>query len=116
MPPRLAIGHEARSCKESPGPDSRFSLSWRLLRSPEQAPIDRFRQNVTLNRFHYVGARLESVGRWFHVQLGIQRIELEHVVVERAGRGGSRSAVHGSRGADLKAAVGQLRALGYAFG
>src|SRR5258707_436863 len=71
---------------------------------------------MTLNRFHYVSTRLESVGRWFHVQLGIQRIELKHVMVERAVRGGSRSAVHGSCGADLKAAVAQLRALGYAFG
>src|SRR5262249_53363020 len=39
----------------------------RLLRPPEQACVDRFRQDVTLNRFHHVGARLESVGRWYHV-------------------------------------------------
>jgi hypothetical protein len=44
---------------------------FRLLRPSEQAPVDRFRQDVTLNRFHYIGARLESVGRWFHVQLNI---------------------------------------------
>jgi hypothetical protein len=42
---------------------SRFlSSPERLLWPPEQAPVDRFPQNVTLNRFHYVGARLESVG------------------------------------------------------
>src|SRR5262249_22503740 len=71
---------------------------------------------MTLNRFDYVSARLKSVGRWFHVQLGVQRIELKHVVVKRAVRGGSPSPGHGAGGADLKAAVGQLRAVGYAFG
>ena len=33
-----------------------------LLRPPEQAPVDCFGQDVTLNRFHHIGARLESVG------------------------------------------------------
>jgi hypothetical protein len=75
------------------------------LRSPEQAPVDRSRQDVILNGFHDASARLESVGRWFHVEPGVQRIELKHVVVERA-----------VCGADLKAAVRQLRALGYTFG
>src|SRR5262249_50704340 len=60
--------------------------------------------------------RLESVGRWFHIQLGVQGIKLKHVVVERTFRPGSGTAVHGSRGADLIASVGQLRSLGYAFG
>jgi hypothetical protein len=40
-------------------------------------PVDRFRQNMPVNRFPYVSARLESVGRWFHVQLGVQRIKLK---------------------------------------
>src|ERR1700692_3640749 len=87
-----------------------------LLRPSEQAPVNRFRQDVTLKRFHHVGARLESVGRWFHVQLGVQGKELKHVVMERTVRAGPGTAVHRSCGADLITSVGQLRSLGYAFG
>src|SRR5580700_6771229 len=86
------------------------------LRPSEQAPVDGFCEDVTLNRFHHDGARLESVARWFHVQLGVQGVELKHVVMERTIRAGSRTAVHGSCGADLITSVGQLRSLGYAFG
>src|SRR5580693_5412575 len=71
---------------------------------------------MTLDRLDHVGARLEGVSRWFHVQLGVQRVEFENVVVERTVSGGSRTTVHGSRGADLIASVRQLRSLGYAFG
>src|SRR5262249_42639597 len=70
---------------------------------------------MTLDCFHYVRARLESVRRRFDVQLGVQRIKLEDIVVKRAVRGGSRSSVHRSCGRDLKTAVGQLRTLRYAF-
>src|SRR5262245_52490697 len=66
-----------------------------LLRPAEEAPVNRLRENVTLNRFHHVGARFECVGGWFHVQLGIQSIDLKHIVVERTIRGGSRTTVHG---------------------
>ena len=60
-----------------------------LLRPSEQAPVDGLCQDVTLNRFDHVGARLERVGRWFHVHLSVQRVELENVVVKRTVRGGS---------------------------
>ena len=33
-----------------------------LLRPAEQAPVDRLCQDVTLNSFDHVGARLEGVG------------------------------------------------------
>src|SRR5262249_19485412 len=46
-----------------------------LLRSPEEAPVDSLCQNVTLDRFDQVGARLERVGRWFHIHLGGQATE-----------------------------------------
>src|SRR3954466_6294947 len=87
----------------------------RLLRSPEEAAVDRFPQNVPLNCLHHVSARLESVRRWFDVQLCIERIQLEYIMVQRAVRGGARSAIHRARGADLKAPVGQLRALWHAL-
>src|ERR1700719_4689195 len=87
-----------------------------LLRPPEQASVNRFRQDMTLNSFHYVGARLESVGRWFHVQLDVQGKKLKHIVMERTVRAGSGAAVHGSSGTDLITSVGQLGSLGYTFG
>src|SRR5580698_8640505 len=65
----------------------------RSLRPSEQTSIDRFRQDVTLNRFDHVGARIESVGRWFHVERSVEGVELKHVVVERSVRAGSRTAV-----------------------
>src|SRR5690348_13536543 len=77
------------------------------LRAAEEAAVDRFRQNVSLDRLQHIRARLESVGGGLHVQLGIQRVEFDHVVVERTAGGCAGTAVHGAGGADLVASVGQ---------
>jgi hypothetical protein len=67
-----------------------------LLRPPEQAAVDRFAQDVALNRFDYVGARLKGVGCGLHVQFGVQGIEFKNVVVKGAVCARSRTAVRGT--------------------
>ena len=51
-----------------------------------------------------------------HVELGVERVDLEHVVVARAGRRRAGAAIDLARRADLEAAVGQLRAARLTFG
>jgi hypothetical protein len=42
-----------------------------IIAAAGTGPVDRFRQDVTLNGLHDVGARLKRISRWFHVQLRV---------------------------------------------
>src|SRR5262249_55048825 len=88
----------------------------RLLRTFEQSAVDGLAEDVTRDRFHHVGPRLERVGGRLHVDFRVEGVELEHVVMARAVGGRARSAIHLTGGADLIAAVGELRSLWDAFG
>ena len=57
-----------------------------LLRPSEQASIHGFRQDMTLNRFHDVGACLESVARWVQIQFDVEGKKFKHIVMERTVR------------------------------
>src|SRR5580765_5694867 len=89
-----------------------------MLRSPvrtllwplEQPAVDRLAKDVPLHRFHDVRACLERIRRRLHVELDVERVDFEHVVMLRAGRGGAWSSIHRTGCADLKTAVWPLRA------
>src|SRR4029450_2913251 len=87
----------------------------RLLGPPEQSAVDRFSENVSLHRLHDVGARLEGVAGWLDIELGVQRVELEHIMMLRPGRRRTRTAIHLACRADLIASIRELRTLRYSF-
>ena len=60
--------------------------------------------------------RVSKASRGLHVELRIERVQLQHVVMIRTVRARARAAIHGTGRADLIGAVGQLRPLGHAFG
>src|SRR6188768_3560909 len=92
-------------------------IAARLLRRPaEQPSVNGFAEHVSLHRLEHLRARLERVGPWRHVELRVERVDLEHVVMARARRGRARAAVHLSRRAVLVAPVRQFLAFRLAFG
>jgi len=88
----------------------------RLLRTPEQSAVDGFREDMTLDRFHHVRARLERVGGRLHVDDVVQGIEFEHVVMLRTVRASAGTAIHLAGCAELKGAVCELGPFGTPFG
>src|SRR5215469_3427892 len=58
-----------------------------LLRPSEKSPVNGLREDVALNRFHHIGAGVEGIGPGFYIELGIERVELEHIVMRRTVRG-----------------------------
>src|SRR5436190_10570916 len=79
-----------------------------LLRPLEQPAVDRLSKDMSLHRFHDVRACLERIRRWLHVELGVERVDFEHVVMLRTGRRRARSSIHRAGRADLIAAVWPL--------
>ena len=71
----------------------------------EETHINGFAEDVSLDRLHYGGARLECVGARLDVNLCIQGNKLKSIVVPRSSGGRARSSINGAAGAELKRAV-----------
>src|SRR5258708_27789111 len=69
-----------------------------LLRTMEQTRVDGFATHMTLHGFHDVGPCFLPRGRRLHVKLGVERKDLNCVVMFRPGCRRARSAVYGAGG------------------
>src|SRR5688500_5615865 len=76
-----------------------------LRRTPEQSAVDGFAEHVALHGGKDLRARLERIGGRRHVELRVERVELEHVVVARTGRRSAGPTIDLARRADLVAAI-----------
>src|SRR6478672_7912879 len=78
--PRPAVASIAHSAKAT---TVILAGSGPLLRTAEEAHVDRFGEDVPFHRLPHRGARHPRIGAGLHVQLRVERVELERVVMLR---------------------------------
>src|SRR5258707_979744 len=83
LPDRVRIDKTNASFIDAP-----IVMASRLLGTLEEPAVNRFPDDVSLDRFHHVDPRFERIGGRLDIEHCIQRVELEHVVVFGTGGAG----------------------------
>ena len=92
---------------QTPYPRGPSAPLFGLLRSAEEPDVRGLAEHVALKRFHHRGSRFERVGRAHHIELRIERDDLEDIVMQRTGSWCAGTAIDRAACADLMAAIGK---------
>ena len=84
----------------------------KLLRAMEETHVNRFAENVSLDRFHDADAGFKRICPRLDVDFRIQGIKLKRVMVPRPAGRRARSAIYRAGRAQLISAVLQLAPIG----